>query len=102
MSPYRTIIKWITPSEARPVANELLNHAQRVRAISNKIKPIHSELDSTWSGGAKRKSLSKYDPLASDLNRFADSLESKAFSIAAISVWIEVKEWFDDIVKGKK
>ena len=99
MSPFRSIIKWITPPETRPIVEELFVQAQRVREIARQVKSVGHELDGTWTGGARNIFFSHYDPLPGDLDRFANSLESKARSIAAITVWIEVKEWFEDITQ---
>ena len=94
MSPYRSIIKWISPEEVRPVVNELFNQAQQVRNVKNQIYQSRNELDSSWTGGARNSALQKIDALISDFNNYANSLEGKAQQIATVTVWIEIKEWF--------
>jgi hypothetical protein len=45
--------------------------------------------------------ISQLDTLINEYGRYAGSLESKAGEIARITVWIEVKEWIEDIIPGK-
>jgi uncharacterized protein YukE len=96
MSPYRTIINWITPQEVRPLSNELLKQAQRVRDVARLVRTAGTELDDTWTGGAKIAFFGEFGTLPGDLDQLANSLESKALAIAAITVWEEIKEWFED------
>ncbi len=101
MSPFRTIIQWITPPETRPIVSALFAQAQQVREAKGQVQKVRGELDSTWSGGGKKQSyMSQLDALIREYEHYADSLESKAGQIARITVWIEVKEWFEDIIPG--
>ena len=100
MSPYRTIIQWITPPEARPIADALFAIADEVKLISNQVEGVGSNLEGSWRGTAKNIFFSHYDSLPGELDRFASSLEAKAGAVAAISIWIEIMEWFDDLIPG--
>lgn len=98
MSPYRTIIEWITPPETRPIVSELLAQAQQVRDLRGQIERVRNDLDSSWTGGAKNSFISNLDSLIHDYGNFANNLETKAGEIAAITVWVEVQQWFEDII----
>jgi flagellar biosynthesis chaperone FliJ len=80
----------------------LFAQAQRVREAKSQVQKARNELDSTWMGGAKKKSyISQLDSLINEYGRYANSLETKAGEIAGITVWIEIKEWFEDLIPGK-
>jgi len=99
MSPYQTIIEWITPDQTRPIVSELLAQAQQVRELKNQIQAVRHELDGSWTGGAKNTFISKLDSLMQEYSNYANNLEGKAREIAAITVWVEVQQWFEDITR---
>lgn len=100
MSPFRTVIQWITPQETRPIVSELFSQAQQIREAKSNLRKVRGDLDSSWTGGAKNEFISQLDALINDYGRYASSLENSAREVAGITVWIEVKEFFDDMLPG--
>jgi uncharacterized protein YukE len=100
MSPFRAIIQWITPPETKPIVSELFSQAQQIREAKSNLRKVRGDLDSSWTGGAKNEFIAQLDSLINEYGRYASSLENKAGEVARITVWIEVKEWFDDIIPG--
>ena len=98
MSPYRTIIEWITPPETKPIVSELFAQAQLVRDLRSQLQTVRNELDSSWTGGAKNTFVSSLDSLINQYGGYANNLDAKAQEIAAITVWIEVQQWFEDVI----
>jgi WXG100 family type VII secretion target len=96
MSPYQKVIKWITPPEAKPIAEKMMQSAQRVRELAKRAKSVEESLQSSWKGKAKDRFSAEYRPLVGDLEKYAALLERRAAAIAAVAVWIEIQEWVED------
>lgn len=73
-------IKW------RRIANEIRELAQEARALG-------STLDATWEGNAKTRFSDQYHPEIGNIIACAESIESLADRIEAISVTIWETSW---------
>jgi len=99
MSPYRIITRWITPSEVRPIADQLFRQAEAMRAIARRVRASGAALDGTWTGGARQAFFAEFEALPKDLEHFASGLEAKAVAVSAVSVIEQIREWVDETFK---
>lgn len=100
--PYKKVPKTIQPAEAKAIASEVNRLAQNVHDISRQVKQAGRELDRTWYGKAKTNFFSRFALVPGKINRLSRSLKGKARQLRVLTIVIIVREWYEDLLKGKE